>query len=89
MADLANLAALQALLEGLRAEADVDCLIIAVGVRSTNVDCPEGNAVATVQMGNDSATSEAVHLRDAIGLAKGKILREREVRRKKEGQANG
>jgi hypothetical protein len=88
MAENSNLAALQVLLEGLRAENDVDYLIVAVGVRGPNYDCPEGNAVATVEMGNDRATSEAVHLRDAIALAKGKIRREREAKIKK-GKANG
>jgi len=57
-----------------------DYLILSVGVRGPNIDCDEGNAVATVRMGNDEATSEALHLIDAVGLARGKILRERKAR---------
>ena len=56
---------------------DADYLIVAVGVRGPNLDCPEGNMVATVRMGHDEATSEALRLVDAISLARGKILRER------------
>jgi len=67
---------LQARIETLREPGD-DYLIIAVGVRGPNMDCHEGNAVATVSMGNDTATSEALYLDDAIRLARGKILRER------------
>jgi hypothetical protein len=73
------LADIQRQLEALR-PSDADYLIIAVGVRGPNLDCDEGNAVATVRMGNDEATSEALHLRDAISLARGKILRERKAR---------
>ena len=36
-----------------------------------------------VRMGNDEATSEALYLPDAILLARGKILREREQRKAK------
>ena len=68
-------------LEHLRGKGE-DYLIVAVGVRGPNYDCDEGNAVATVRMGDDEATSEALRLPDAISLARGKILREREARRK-------
>ena len=70
---------LQRQIEAMR-PADVDCLLIAVGVRGPNIDCEQGNAIATVRMGNDEATSEALHLADAIALARGKILRERAAR---------
>lgn len=60
-----------------------DYLVIAVGVRGPNIDCDEGNAVATVRMGDDEATSEALYLPDAIMLARGKILRERAAREAK------
>lgn len=66
-------------LESLR-PADADYLIVAVGVRGPNIDCDEGNAVATVRMGNDEATSEALHLRDAIALARAAILRDRKAK---------
>ena len=59
--------------------ADADYLLIAVGTRGSNYDCDEGNAVATVRMGNDEATSEALYLPDAITLARGKIIRAREA----------
>lgn len=78
----ADLAPLQAQIEALR-ERGEDYLILAVGVRGPNHDCPEGNAVATVRMGDDEATSEALHLIDAILLARGKILRERKAREDK------
>lgn len=70
---------IQEALEKLR-PTDADYLIVAVGVRGPNLDCDEGNAVATVRMGNDEATSEALRLGDAISLARGKILRERKAR---------
>lgn len=70
---------LQQLLDQLRGP-DLDYLVIGVGVRGPNMDCEEGNAVATVRMGDDEATSEALYLRDAISLARGKILRERKAR---------
>lgn len=72
----AELTALQQQIASLREHGD-DYLIIAVGVRGPNYDCEDGNAVATVRMGNDEATSEALYLDDAIRLARGKILRER------------
>jgi hypothetical protein len=73
---------LQRQIDALR-PADADYLILAVGTRGPNYDCDEGNAVATVRMGNDEATSEALHLTDAIALARGKIIREREAERKR------
>jgi hypothetical protein len=80
--DRAELDALQAQIEALR-DPNEDYLILAVGVRGPNIDCYEGNAVATVRMGTDEATSEALHLADAISLARGKIIREREAAAKK------
>jgi hypothetical protein len=78
----ASLAPLQAQIKALR-EVGEDYLILSVGVRGPNLDCDEGNAVATVRMGNDEATSEALHLVDAILLARGKVLRERKAREAK------
>lgn len=72
--DRAGIIALQNALDELR-PADADYLIVAVGTRGPNIDCPEGNAVATIRMGIDEATAEAVYLPDAIALARGKILR--------------
>ena len=74
--------ALQNMLEALR-PSDADYLIVSVGVRGPNYDCEEGNAVATVRMGNDEATSEALYLPDAISLARAKILRERAAKKAK------
>lgn len=71
---------LQNKLHTLRDTAD-DYLIVSVGVRGPNNDCPEGNAVATVRMGGDTATSEALYLDDAISLARAKILRAREAKK--------
>lgn len=84
---------LQRRIAALRDRGD-DYLIIAVGVRGPNYDCEDGNAVATVRMGNDEATSEALYLNDAISLARAKIIRERATREKKrkkarEDKANG
>lgn len=77
-----DLHTLQALLDQLREQAD-DYLIVSVGVRGPNIDCDDGNAVATVRMGNDEATSEALYLDDAISLARAKIIRERKAREEK------
>lgn len=74
-----ELTTLQGLLDKLRNPAD-DYLIVSVGVRGPNLDCTDGNAVATVRMGTDEATSEALYLIDAISLARGKIMRERKAR---------
>jgi hypothetical protein len=73
---------LQAQIEALR-ETGEDYLILSVGVRGPNYDCMEGNAVATIRMGDDEATSEAMHLADAISLARGKIVRAREAAKAK------
>lgn len=77
-----DLHTLQALLDQLREPAD-DYLIVSVGVRGPNLDCDDGNAIATVRMGNDEATSEALYLDDAISLARAKIIRERKAREEK------
>ncbi len=73
---------LQARIEALR-ETGEDYLILSVGVRGPNLDCYDGNAVATVRMGDIDATSEALHLADAISLARGKIIRAREAAKAK------
>jgi len=72
---------LQNRIESLRGDAGY--LIVSIGVRGPNIDVPEGNAVATVRMGDDEATAEALHLDDAISLARGKIVRAREAREAK------
>lgn len=79
----AEMIELQRKLEALR-PVGADYLIVAVGVRGPNFNCDDGNAVATVRMGGDEATSEALYLPDAIALARGKILRSREE--KKQGR---
>ena len=70
---------LQVCLEALR-DVGEDYLIVSVGVRGPNMDCEEGNAVATIRMGNDEATSEALGLYTAITLARSKIIRERALK---------
>lgn len=77
-----DLHTLQALLNQLREPLD-DYVIVSVGIRGPNLDCEIGNAVATVRMGNDEATSEALYLDDAISLARAKIIRERKAREEK------
>jgi len=69
-------------IEALREIGD-DYLILSVGARGPNLDMPEGNAVATVRMGDDEATAEAKYLDDAISLARAKIIRERKAREEK------
>lgn len=73
---------LQQRLETLRGHGD-DYLIVSVGVRGPNVDCRNGNAVATVRMGDDTGTAEALYLDDAIALARGEIVRARKAREEK------
>ena len=68
---------------------DADYLILSIGARGPNLDCPEGNAVATVRMGNDEATAEALYLEDAILLARGKIIRAREAKKAAAAKAKG
>lgn len=70
---------LQGRLEAL-SDVGEDYLIVSVGVRGPNLDCEEGNAVATIRMGNDEATSEALGLYTAITLARSKIIRERALK---------
>lgn len=84
MPEAPNLIALQALLEGLRKEAGANVLIVSVGVRAPTSRMPEGSAIATVRIGIDQATSEAVGLRTAIDLAKGKCERARAARLRKD-----
>lgn len=60
-----------------------DYVIVGLGARGPNIDMPEGNLLATVRMGADEATAEAKYLADAVGLARGTILREREAAAKK------
>lgn len=77
---------LQHRLDRLRDEAD-DYVIISLGVRGPNVDCRNGNAIATVRMGDDTEAYEALHLPDAITGARNAILRKRRLeaeRREKE-----
>jgi hypothetical protein len=69
---------LQQRIETLREAAD-DYVIISLGVRGPNVDCRNGNAIATVRMGDDSETYEALHLPDAVAGARNAILRKRRL----------
>jgi hypothetical protein len=72
----ASILALQGLLESLRSD-DLDYVIVAVGVRGPNADCRNGNAVATVRMGHDEETYEALYLPDAIHMARQRIIQKR------------
>lgn len=86
--DRVEIIELQHKLDQLR-PAGADYLIVAVGTRGPNLDCPDGNAVATVRMGRDEATCEALYLPDAIAMARGRILRDRAAAKKKEAEAHG
>lgn len=70
---------MQARLELLRDPND-DYVIVNIGVRGPNVDCRNGNAVATVRMGDDIGTYEALYLPDAIDGARRIILSQRASR---------
>ena len=52
-----------------------DAVILQIGTHAPDYDCPEGFMSATVRVGQDTATSHAVHLQDALQLARGKCLR--------------
>ena len=60
-----------------------DCIVVSVGARGPNMDMPEGNAIATVRMGDEEASAEAKYLTDAIALARAKIVRAREAKKAK------
>ena len=57
-----------------------DYLIVSIGARGPNVDMPDGNAVATVRMGDEEASAGAKYLDDAITLARDKIVCARKAR---------
>lgn len=59
-----------------------DYVIVSLGARGPNADMPDGNLIATVRIGNDEATAEAKYLADAVTLARGIILRQREAKAK-------
>lgn len=79
--DRAWLQDMQDRLEMLRAPND-DYVIVSIGVRGPNVDCRNGNAIATVRMGDDTGTYEALHLPDAIDGARRVILGQRASRKR-------
>jgi hypothetical protein len=56
-------------------------VLVALGVRGPTADCRNGNFIATVTMGPDTETGEAVYLADAIALAEGACLRAAEARK--------
>lgn len=76
-----------AIIQGMREIGD-DYIIVSVGARGPNMDCKHGNAVATIRMGNDEETAEALALSTAIDLARGKILRNRELAKKAKEKSN-
>lgn len=77
--------AIQADIASLRDVGD-DYLIVSVGARGPNQDMPEGNASATVRMGEDEAQAEAKFLDDAITLARAKIIRARQAKAKERSE---
>lgn len=60
-----------------------DAVIIAIGAHAPDYDCPEGFMSATVRVGRDIATSHAVHLQDALFLARAKCRRIAAARKNK------
>lgn len=61
-----------------------DSIIITIGAIGPSNDCRQGNMLATVKVGADTETAEAVSLADAIELAKGKCARAAESRSRKD-----
>jgi hypothetical protein len=86
MKPLRDFSDLHKAIEALRPD-DADYIILSVGVRAPNYDCPDGNGVVTIRMGYDEATSEAVHISDAVALARGKIIKAREAEKKAKAEA--
>lgn len=86
MVDRAWLQDLQDRLETLR-EASDDYVIVSIGVRGPNVDCHNGNAIATVRIGDDTGTYEALYLPDAIAGARRVILGQRASRERMRAKA--
>lgn len=52
---------------------DSENVLIGVGAMANSPDCFNGSVTVTLRRGNDEATSEAVHLQDAMYLARGKL----------------
>lgn len=69
-----------ATLHAIRAYAGQDMVIVSIGARGPNLDCPAGNLIATIRRGDDEATAEAKYLADCISLASAKIDRDRKAR---------
>ena len=68
---------LGAMLHKVRDHFSGDRVVISFGVIAPSFDCKNGSTVATVRDGSDEATCEAVHLYDAIHMARGKIDQDR------------
>lgn len=60
-----------ALLQSIRGEGED--IIVAIGAHDGSHDTPSGHMSATVRRGQDEATSNALHLDDALALARGKL----------------
>ncbi|WP_311271336.1 hypothetical protein [Sphingobium sp. WCS2017Hpa-17] len=65
-------------------DAQADSIIVAIGALGPSADCRAGNMLATVKVGADTETAEAVGLADAIELAKAKCARAAEARTRKD-----
>lgn len=62
--------------------ADESACIIAVGSYAGDADCPDGSMTATVRVGMDEASGHAVHLHDALLIARGKVRAAIEARKR-------
>ena len=82
--DRAALGALGDMIASIRLPGEA-MVVLAVGTHGPSVDCPNGSMSATVRVGSDEATSGAVHLHDALFLARGKC-REMAERRRREAE---
>ncbi|NML11290.1 hypothetical protein HHL08_14235 [Sphingobium sp. AR-3-1] len=61
-------------------DASADMVIVQLGAVGPSTDCKAGNMLATVRVGQDTETAEAINLDTAIMLAKGKCDRKAESR---------
>ena len=61
-------------------DASADMVVVQIGAIGPSTDSKVGNMLATVRVGQDTETAEAVSLGAAIALAKGKCDRKAELR---------
>lgn len=68
-------------------DADEDHLIVSFGAHGPSTDCRNGHMSVTVQRDGESATGEAVHLQDALLIARAAVNRQIAAREKKREEA--